>query len=87
MFPQDKMIIIHFQEDPPLPRKCHTTHSNVYICWKHMFTDYWGFLAALFMIWSIEKNVNVKVNMLSIMQTVLLFIMKYKHWYFGAFYC
>lgn len=51
-----------------------------------MFTDYRGFLAAIFSIWSTETNANVKVNMLSIMQNMFLFIMKYKHWYFGAFY-
>lgn len=55
MFPQDKMIIIHFQEDPPPSQKNVITDSNVYIFWKHMFSDYWGFLAALFRIWSTEE--------------------------------
>lgn len=41
-----------------------------------MFTNYRGFLAAIFSIWSTETNVNVKVNMLSIMQNMFLFIMK-----------
>lgn len=40
-----------------------------------MFTDNTGFLAAIFRIWSTESNVNVKVNMLSIMQNMFLFIM------------
>lgn len=66
MFPEDKMIVIHFQEGPnPQPLKMSLQTQTGKLVEKYMFTDYRGFLAAIFIIWSTETNVNVKVNALN----------------------
>lgn len=51
MFPEDKMIVIHFQEGPnPQPLKMSLQTQTGKLVEKYMFTDYRGFLAAIFII-------------------------------------